>query len=144
MGTQNGLWPWGILIHTLELKLQPFEVIPYICIGSHAFAMFSAHALREEWGHIRVHINVTTIPILVKIDVYIGCLLALYGSTMHPPQLCGGFWTIFFLLSVWSPCYTLSRKKNNKIIRGGTGSSWGHNFYMGTQNGSKHKIWWRM
>ena len=36
--------------------------------------------------------------------------------------------------------YTLSRKKNNKIIRGGTGSSWGHNFYMGTQNGSKHEI----
>ena len=41
------------------------------------------------------------------------CLLALYGSTMHAGRLCGGLRTIFFLLSVWSPCYTLSRKKNN-------------------------------
>ena len=31
----------------------------------------------------------------------LGCLLA----------LCGVFQTIFFLLSVWSPCYTLSRGK---------------------------------
>ena len=27
-----------------------FEVITYVCIGSHAVAMFSAHALREGWG----------------------------------------------------------------------------------------------
>ena len=43
MGTQNGskleIWRRGILIHTLELKLRPFEVTPYVCIGSHAFAM---------------------------------------------------------------------------------------------------------
>ena len=42
----------GILIHTLELKLRPFEVTPYVCIGSHAFAMFSAHALREGRGYV--------------------------------------------------------------------------------------------
>ena len=41
------------LIHTLELKLRPFEVTPYVCIGSHAFAMFSAHALHEGRGHAR-------------------------------------------------------------------------------------------
>ena len=29
-----------IFIHALELKLRPFEVSPYVCIGSHAFAMF--------------------------------------------------------------------------------------------------------
>ena len=40
----------GNLIHTLELKLQPFEVSPCVCIGSHAFAMFSA----------RAHSNMTT------------------------------------------------------------------------------------
>ena len=34
-------------------KLRPFEVSPYVCIGSHAFAMFSAHALREGRGHAR-------------------------------------------------------------------------------------------
>ena len=43
-GTQNGskykIWHEKILIHALELKLRPFEVTPYVCIGSHAFAMF--------------------------------------------------------------------------------------------------------
>ena len=37
MGTQNGskleIWPWGILIHTLEWKLQHFQVSPYVCAG---------------------------------------------------------------------------------------------------------------
>ena len=50
------------------------------------------------------------------------------------------FGPFFFLLSVWSPCYTLSRKKKTKLIRGGTGSTWERNFYMGTQNGSKNEI----
>ena len=41
----------------------------------------------------------------------IGCLLALYGSTMHPVQLCSGFRTIFFLLSV-----LVALKKKKKIV----------------------------
>ena len=84
-GTQNGLkheiWHEKILIHALEFKLQPFEVPPYVCIGSHAFAMFSAHA----------HISVTTFTIFWQM----GRLLALYGSSMHP-AIYRGFWTIFF------------------------------------------------
>ena len=36
-GTQNGLkneiWYEKILIHALELKLRPFKVYPYVCIG---------------------------------------------------------------------------------------------------------------
>ena len=36
-GTHNGLKleirSWGILIHTLELKLWHFEESPYVCIG---------------------------------------------------------------------------------------------------------------
>jgi hypothetical protein len=36
----------------------------------------------------------------------------------------------FFL---WSPCYTLSRKKDKIIIRGGFGSTWGHNSYIGSK-----------
>ena len=69
----------------------------------------------------------------------IGCLLALYGSTLHPARLCGYFWTIIFFscLGVWSPYYALSRKE---LIHGGIGSTWEHNFYMGTQNGSKNEI----
>ena len=29
------------------------------------------------------------------------------------------------------------------LIRGAFESTWGHNFYMGTQNGSKLEVWWR-
>ena len=65
---------------------------------------------------------------------------ALYGSTMHPARLCGGFWTIFFCLVFWSPCYTLSRKKYRKVIHRGVESTWGDNFYMGTLNGLKLEI----
>ena len=58
MGTQNGskleILPEKILIHTLELKLWPFKVFPYIYIGSYAFAMFSAHALCEGRGYARI------------------------------------------------------------------------------------------
>ena len=32
---------------TIKVMLWPFEVFPYVCIGSHLFAMFSAHALHE-------------------------------------------------------------------------------------------------
>ena len=72
----------------------------------------------------------------------LACIVWLYyasSSTM--------WWFLdhFFLLSVWSPCYTLSsytlsRKKKTKLIRGGIGSTWEHNFYMGTQNGTKNEI----
>ena len=47
------------------------------------------------------------------------------------------------LLSVSPACYTLSRKKIIEIIHGGTGSTLGHNFYMGTQNELELEIWWR-
>ena len=63
--------------------------------------MFSAHALREKRGIPvrREHTNVTTFTNFGQ-NWSIGCLLALYGSAKHPAQLYGGFWTIFFLLSV--------------------------------------------
>ena len=52
MGTQNGskleIWPERILIHTLEMKLRPFEVSHMFVQGSYAFAMFFAQALREK------------------------------------------------------------------------------------------------
>ena len=56
--------------------------------------------------------------------------------------------TKFFYLRLWfsllhtnyTLSYTLSRKKNKIKIHGGFGSTWGDNFYMGTQNGSKLEI----
>ena len=57
-------------------------------------------------------------------------MLALYGSLLciqlNYMVVSGQF---FFCLV----CGFL-KKKGKKIIRGGTGSTWGHNFYMGTQN----------
>ena len=49
----------------------------------------------------------------------------------------GDFWTIFSVQCwlVKKKSYTLSRKKNINLIPEGFGSTWGYNFYMGTQNG---------
>ena len=35
---------------------------------------------------------------------------------------------------------SLKKKELNNLIRGALGSTWGHNFYMGMQNGSKLEI----
>ena len=66
---------------------------------------------------------------------------------MHPAQLYGGFRIIFFCLvsgllevEVEVENYTLSRKKDTKLIHGGIGSTWERSFYMGMQNGSKNEI----
>ena len=56
------------------------------------------------------------------------------------------FGQFFFCLVCRLACYSPSRKKVRKIIHGegggevGVGTTWGHNFYMGTQNGSKLEI----
>ena len=78
--------------------------------------MFSAHALREKRGiPIRhAHTDVTTFTYFSQ-NWSIGCLLALYGSTKHPAQLCGGFGQFFFLLSV---LVSLKKKKKKKALLG--------------------------
>ena len=39
------------------------------------------------------------LPNIVYIAIWMpACMHALYGSTMHPARLCGGFRTIFFCL----------------------------------------------
>ena len=83
----------GILIHTLELKLWHFEVFPYVCIGSHAFAMFAHKKNYGRAGYVD-----DPLPNIVNNAIWMPAC-----STMHPARLCGGFQTIFFLLSVWSP-----------------------------------------
>ena len=96
--------------------------------------MYSAHALHEKRGIPVRHVNtnVTTFTYFGQ-NWSIGCLLALYGSTKHPAQLCGGFGQFFFCFVFWSPW--------NIKIHGGFRSTWGDNFYMGTQNESKLEIW---
>ena len=74
--------------------------------GSHAFAMFSTHALREGRGYARI--NVTSFTRFVQY-CSMGTLLALYGSTMQCSCTLWVFWTIFFLLSV--PAHLKKKQK---------------------------------
>ena len=135
MGTQNGskleIWPWGILIHVLELKLRPFKVFPYVCIGKPCIC--NVFRPRATWGaELRAHINVTTFTKCGQ-NWSISCLLALYGSTKHPAMW--WFPDLFFLLSAWSPCYTLSRKKIKKY------NSWGVWEHLGRYFLHEHAEW---
>ena len=38
--------------HAFELKLWPFEVFPYVCKGSHAFAMFAHKKNYRHAGYV--------------------------------------------------------------------------------------------
>ena len=68
------------LIHALELKLWLFEV----CIGSHSLAMFAKKFLRANGiNFMGARGTLTTLYRILCILLF-GCLLALYGSTMHP------------------------------------------------------------
>ena len=60
--------------------------------GSHTFAMFYARALHDKQNtcYPRAHIVLTTFTRFDQ-NWSTGCLLALYGSTMHPARQCGGF-----------------------------------------------------
>ena len=116
--------------------------------GSHTFAIFFTHALRE-WAWPRAHMNVTTFTRSAQ-NCYRGCLLVLWGpvalspgivrsfavlhtemlafqepklddKAMNVAVLCGDFLTIFFfLLGLW----VLSRKKKrNNVIHRTPGST---------------------
>ena len=90
-----------ILVHTLELKLQRFKVFPYVCIGSHAFAIFAHKKITGPPG------TFTTLYQTLYILWVFGCLLALYGSTMHPAYVVV-FGPSFFCLV----CGPLEKKTN--------------------------------
>ena len=79
------------LIHALELKLWLFEV----CIGSHSLAMFAKKFLRVRGINFTGARGTLTTLYQTLCILLLGCLLALYGSTMHPARLCSGFRTIF-------------------------------------------------
>ena len=71
-----------------------------------------------------------------------GCLLASYGSTMHPARLLNIFWWfsdhLFFL--VCGPLVTHKVEKKKISIIGTLGSGWDRKFYMGMQNGSNYEL----
>ena len=105
-GSKPEIWPWGILIHALELKLRPFEVFPYV--------------LYREAMHLQYfHVWCVLFRNMLKNGEWATCLhcMALLGV------LCVGFRTFFFCLVCRLPCYI--------IIHGGVGSTWGHNLYTG-------------
>ena len=51
----------------LRIKVTPPRVFPIITFvqGSHAFAKFSAHALRD-WTWLRTHMDVTTFTVALE------------------------------------------------------------------------------
>ena len=80
MGMQNVQWSFKnktrFLIYTLELKLQPFEVFPYVCTGKPYVC--NVFRPRSTWGvWSRAHMNVTTITRFVQI------------CSMHASRHCG-------------------------------------------------------
>ena len=98
ISTQNGskleIRPDRFFIHTLQLKLWPFQVFPCLYRKPCVCNVFRP---RATWGAgPRAHINVTTITHFGQ-NWCIGCLLALYDYTMHLAQF-SDFRTIFFCL----------------------------------------------
>ena len=100
MGTQNGpkleIWPLGILIHTLQLKLQQFEVSPYVCIGKPCTCNVYRPPATCGAG-LRAHMKVTTFTQFIY-NWNIGCLLALLCIQLNYVEVSEQF---FFLLNVW-------------------------------------------
>ena len=90
------------LIHALELKLWLFEV----CTGSHSLAMFAKKILRANGINFTGARGTLTTLYRTLCILLFGCLLALYGSTMHLARLCGGFRTIIFFCLVCGPLVT--------------------------------------
>ena len=67
----------GILIHALQFKLQPFEVSPYVCIGSHAFAMFAHKKNYGRAGYVD-----DPLPNIVYMAIWIlACIVGLYYAS---------------------------------------------------------------
>ena len=60
----------------LRIKVTPPRISHMFVQGSHAFATFYAHALRE-WAWPRAHMNVTTFTRLLKIAII------LQGACLH-------------------------------------------------------------
>ena len=84
------------MIDALELKLRPFEVSPYVCIGSHAFAMFAHKKNYRRTGYVDDPLlNIVYVAIWMP-----ACIVWLYYASS---SIVCWFSDHFFLLSVWSP-----------------------------------------
>ena len=82
-------------IHALELKLRLLECFPYVCIGKPAMDLqcFTYGVRYLETCSYGLH----------------ACIVWLYCMSRCTGQF-------FFLLSVWSPCYTLSYMPSNNLL----------------------------
>ena len=128
-----------ILIHTLELKWQ---FSPYVCIGKPWIC--NVFCPPTTWGSwLCAHCTVTTFTRFGQnwsLGCRSACIAWVYYACIQLNS--GGFWTIFFCL-----VYPLLVEKKisaiNVCMFGGIRSTWGDNFYTGTQNGLKYEIWWQ-
>ena len=102
MSTQNGshleIWWNRILIHALELKLRPFKVFPYVCIGKPCVC--NVFRPRATWKTGNTH-GVRYLEIFSKLEYTLfACFVWLYCACIVV------FLTIFLLSD-----YTRSRTK---------------------------------
>ena len=67
---------------SLKISYGPLK-FPNVCIGKACICKVSSHA----------HIHLTTLTQFGQ-NCSIGSLLALYGSTKHPAQLCHGYFSV--------------------------------------------------
>ena len=80
------------MIHTLQLKLRPFEVSPYVCTGKPCVC----NVRYVRGGATRAHINVTTITNFLKFRLP-ACIVWFHYA---PSSIIWWFLDNFFLLSV--------------------------------------------
>ena len=101
MSTQNGLHLQICMKRNfdshLRIKYTTLWSSPYVCIGSHAFAMFAHKKNYGRAGYVD-----DPLPNIVYMAIWMPACIV-----WHPAQLCGGFHAIFFCLV----CGLLERKK---------------------------------
>ena len=84
-GTQNGsnleIWPLGILIHALELKLRLFEV-SRVCIGKPYIHSIFWPCATWGRGYMRTYVYICVMTLTKKLEEYMlpACIVWLYYS----------------------------------------------------------------
>ena len=128
------------------LKICPLR-LPYDCTGN-PYICNVLCARTWKMGNTCIacaHIMLTFTRFAQNTSEYT-CIVGLYHAcsyTWGPKaiNLTPLFEDIWITLS--SLVDLLHTKGLRNIVCGGTGSTWGHNFYMGVQIESKLEIWWR-
>ena len=103
MSMQNGMWTWTCWSQIFEWHLWVKVVLPIFIYaqGSHMFAMFFAHALREGCGHAHIW-TWRPLPNLLKYALCMALGMPL-GIASYTILLSGQFFFVSAMRLVTSP-----------------------------------------